>query len=114
MDWVTQKVHMSCCPPSCGKQVTSSRLDAPIEPGDAIRVAFLLSESEEFIRVTTTPSQCLAQEAMLEKESEQKLQFEKTLPKCYQDFKDVFSKDAFAHLPSRKPWDHAIKLIPEA
>jgi len=114
VDWVTQKVCMSCCPPSCGKQATSSRLDAPLEPGDAIGVAFLSSGSEEFIQVLTTPSQCLAQEAMLKKESEQELQFEKTIPKCYQDFEDVFSKDAFTHLPSQKPWDHAIKFIPEA
>ncbi len=40
--------------------------------------------------------------------------FEEMVPQCYQDFKDVFSKEAFNELPLRKPWDHAIDLVPEA
>src|SRR5260221_260128 len=30
------------------------------------------------------------------------------------DFTDVFSEEAFAHIPPRKAWDHAIELHPDA
>src|SRR5260221_4048439 len=35
-----------------------------------------------------------------------------TVPEHYKDFADVFSEEAFAHLPPRKAWDHAIALHP--
>src|SRR5260221_5307229 len=34
--------------------------------------------------------------------------------KCYKDFTDVFSEEAFAHLPPCKAWDHTIELHPDA
>src|SRR5258707_15668093 len=34
--------------------------------------------------------------------------------KHYKDFADVFSEEAFTHLPPRKVWDHAIELHPDA
>jgi len=40
--------------------------------------------------------------------------FEDIVPKPYQQFKDVFSKESFEELPDQKKWDHAIKLIPDA
>jgi hypothetical protein len=36
------------------------------------------------------------------------------VPTHLHDFEDVFSKALFDHLPDRKIWDHAIKLIPGA
>src|SRR5258708_10418555 len=36
------------------------------------------------------------------------------VPECYKDFADVFSEEAFAHLPPHKAWDHAIELHPNA
>ncbi len=33
---------------------------------------------------------------------------------CYRDFADVFSEEAFTHLPPHKAWDHAIELQPDA
>jgi hypothetical protein len=38
--------------------------------------------------------------------------FEEMVPSTYHDYKDVFSKEEFDALPPRKPWDHAIDLIP--
>src|SRR5260221_52322 len=32
----------------------------------------------------------------------------------YKDFADVFSEEAFAHLPPHKAWDHTIELHPDA
>src|SRR5258707_13554465 len=36
------------------------------------------------------------------------------VPEHYKDFADVFSEEAFAHLPPHKVWDHAIELHPNA
>jgi len=47
-------------------------------------------------------------------ESEEK-SFEETVPKEYWKFREsVFDKKSFDQLPPRRPWDHAIELIPEA
>lgn len=37
---------------------------------------------------------------------------EVTLPEQYNEFADVFAKENFDSLPKRRPWDHAIELIP--
>src|SRR5882672_1623324 len=38
---------------------------------------------------------------------------EYTVPKPYQEFKDVFSKKSFDELLDCKKWDHAIELVPD-
>ncbi len=38
--------------------------------------------------------------------------FEEVVPNWCRDFKDLFDKDNFDELLKPKPWDHAIKLIP--
>src|SRR5258708_2471361 len=38
---------------------------------------------------------------------------ESAIPECYKDFADIFSEEAFAHLPPRKAWDHSIELHPD-
>ena len=40
--------------------------------------------------------------------------FEDIIPKPYQEFKDIFTKECFNKIQDRKKWDHAIKLIPDA
>jgi len=41
------------------------------------------------------------------------MHFEDIVPKPYQEFKDVFTKESFDELLYWKKWDHAIKLIPD-
>ena len=36
------------------------------------------------------------------------------IPSKYKQFESVFAKDEFDSLPPRRPWDHAIELIPDA
>ena len=40
--------------------------------------------------------------------------FEEIVPEAYHEFKleDVFDKETFDELPFRRPWDHAIELLP--
>ncbi|SJL10872.1 uncharacterized protein ARMOST_14267 [Armillaria ostoyae] len=40
--------------------------------------------------------------------------FEEMVPADYRSFHDLFSKENFDELPERKPWDHAIELVPNA
>ncbi|SJL14237.1 uncharacterized protein ARMOST_17693 [Armillaria ostoyae] len=44
----------------------------------------------------------------------EKKTFEQLVPESYRDFKDLFTKENFDDLPVRKPWDHAIELVPNA
>ena len=37
--------------------------------------------------------------------------FKDIVPKPYQEFRDVFTKESFNELPDQKKWDHAIELI---
>ena len=70
----------------------------------------LTLEWEERICATSTPSQRLAEEA----QAQQAHPSRSAIPEHYKDFADVFSEEAFAHLPLRKAWDHAIELHPDA
>ncbi|SJL09551.1 uncharacterized protein ARMOST_12931 [Armillaria ostoyae] len=47
-------------------------------------------------------------------EEKEKKTFEQMVPESYRDFEDLFSKENFDDLPVRKPWDHAIELVPNA
>src|SRR5258708_21362957 len=58
----------------------------------------------------STPSQRLAEEAQAQRVCPP----ESAIPERYKDFADIFSEEAFAHLPPRKAWDHTIELHPDA
>ena len=36
------------------------------------------------------------------------------VPKPYQEFKDIYAKEAFNDLLDWKKWDHTIKLVPDS
>src|SRR5258708_7037663 len=118
VDWVSQKVSMTRCPPSCNGHVLpksnpppwKSAPPLPFGQEDAVYVILLTLEWEEHICATSTPLQRLAEEAWAQRVHLP----ESAIPKCYEDFADVFSEEAFAHLPPRKAWDHAIDLHPDA
>jgi len=88
---------MSRCPDTCG--IEKKGKDT-LESGD--QLFFLAIEEEpEKINATLTISQQLAQQLA---ESAPKKSFKDLVPKSYQDFKDIFSKESFDQLPLRKPW----------
>src|SRR5258707_244907 len=70
----------------------------------------LTPEWEECICATSTPSQRLAEEAQAQRACLSR----STILEQYKDFADVFSEEAFAHLPPHKAWDHAIDLHHDA
>src|SRR5258707_2251385 len=77
---------------------------------DMVYVILLTSKWGEHIYTALAPSQRLEEEARAQRVHPPK----STIPKCYKDFADIFSEEAFAHLPPHKAWDHAIELHPDA
>src|SRR5258708_6823114 len=110
VDWAAQKVSMTRCPTDSNRRVLKPQLEPPLKPGDTVYAILLTPEWEECICATLTPSQRLAEEA----QAQQAHPPGSTVPEHYKDFTDVFSEQAFAHLPPRKAWDHAIELHPNA
>src|SRR5258708_6638829 len=84
-------------------------MEPTLEPGDTVYAILLTPEWEERICATLTPSQRLAEEA----QAQQAHLPGSTVPKRYKDFADIFSEEAFTHLPPCKAWDHAIELHPD-
>ena len=106
--------------PEDSDDLESSDLPFDLEEGDRVWVSGLLpEEAEEHINATSTISQRLA-EGFLRNSAPQPEQT--TLPSSphgpvpdYQSlFHRVFSEAEFLKLPERRPWDHAIELIPGA
>ena len=50
--------------------------------------------------------------AIVAGESKQTKTFKEVVPEAYHEYKDVFAKETFDELPPRRPWDHAIELLP--
>jgi len=93
---------MTRCPESCGTteqgiHPTSSKPSGPA--------------SSERVRATSTISTRLAEVA---KETSQPAHLDDLIPRPYQAFREVFSKESFDELPDWKEWDHTIELTPDA
>ena len=82
--------------------------ETAIKEGDRIFATTVPPEAE-FINATSTTSQRLAEaHAKISKDPRD------GLPENFYDYLDVFSKESFDVLPTCKPWDHAIELIPDS
>jgi len=69
------------------------------------------SPQAEHIRATTTVSQWLVEGFQ---QNSQPADHERHIPPHLRNFHSAFSKDSFNELPRTKPWDHTIKLTPNA
>ncbi|CAK5268475.1 unnamed protein product, partial [Mycena citricolor] len=81
--------------------------DDSLEAGD--RIFCTRFNPSENIRATSTVSQRLA-EAFAKNSAPPR----DSIPEWAREFEDVFSKESFDNLPERRPWDHAIELVPDA
>ncbi|SJK98310.1 uncharacterized protein ARMOST_01575 [Armillaria ostoyae] len=84
------------------------RWDEELEDGDTI---LAVNMEEELVIRAVHHANDLAAAANAEKPTKT---FEEMVPPDYRSFRDLFSKENFDELPERKPWDHAIELIPNA
>ena len=80
------------------------------EEGDQTFVVFV-DQGTETISAGSTVSQQLAEQTA---EFAPIKYFKDLIPKPYQEFRDIFSKESFDQLPPQKQWDHAIELTPGA
>ena len=76
--------------------------ECTLKEGDRIWVVYLQPEGEH-VHATGTPSQRLAQEAYRAAPMS-------TIPKEFQQYAEVFTKETFDKLPEHRKWDHGIEL----
>ncbi|SJL08165.1 uncharacterized protein ARMOST_11528 [Armillaria ostoyae] len=82
--------------------------DEELEEGDRI---LTINMEEELVIRAIHHANNLTAAAHAEKP---KRTFEEMVSPDYRSFRDLFSKENFDELPERKPWDHAIELVPNA
>lgn len=125
IDWQSQTISFSRCPEECNyTEPLQDPDDAEEEPrfdpnvqleeGDRIFVMDwkrYLHLDKSHIRAHQTTATRLAEEQHRHKPSQS---FAELVPPPYHPFKDVFAKESFDELPSRRPWDHTIELIPDS
>ncbi|SJL14672.1 uncharacterized protein ARMOST_18137 [Armillaria ostoyae] len=113
INWETGTVIFGRC--SCVKNPfplpdadPDDRWDEELEDGDMI---LAVNMEEELVIRAVHHANDLAAAANAEKPQKT---FEEMVPSDYRSFHDLFSKENFDELPERKPWDHAIELVPNA
>jgi hypothetical protein len=87
-----------------------------LEEGDRVWATGLLPKAE-YVQATSTISQQLAETFAKNTELHPTLPTggrgsKDLVPDYVKMFGQVFSEEGFAELPNRKPWDHAIELVP--
>jgi len=97
---------------------TASDIPFDIEEGDWVWATGLIPEAQ-YIQASSTISQRLAEGFAKNAEANPTLPTggsgsKDPVPDYVKIFGQVFSEEGFAKLPNRKPWDHAIELVPGA
>ena len=119
IDWQDKKIKFSRCPGVCYQ---TSEANEPEDKIDENRSQTIELDDEQLlaikigqpkldrfkIRAKSNFATDIA-EANQEKQT-----WEEIVPKHYLPYKEVFEKQTFDQLPPRRPWDHAIELIPNA
>ena len=90
INWITRNIQFDRCPSSCQ-----------------------IPETKAFVKIRTfaTKSTELAAAAAAK---QPKKTFEEIVPLSLHVFRDIFEPSSFDEFPNRKPWDHAIDLLPTA
>jgi hypothetical protein len=101
---------------SSNDEPATSNIPFDIEEGDRIWATGLIPEAQ-YVQATSTISQRLAEGFARNSEAKPILPtggsgLKDPIPDYVKIFGQVFSEEGFAKLPNRKPWDHAIELVP--
>ena len=102
--------------PNC--EPPTSDIPFDLEEGDHVWATGLLPKAE-YIQATSTISQRLAENFAKNTEPHPTLPtgrrgLKDLVPDYIKMFGQVFLEEGFTKLPNRKPWDHAIELVPSA
>ena len=111
VDWKKQEMKFSRCPGTCWDRShvkePEDEMD-PMEPlaeGEKLLAVYI---GEQELRTRSMATDIAAKEASIAK----KRTLEEVVPRHYLGHRKVFEKETFDELPPRRPWDHAIELIP--
>lgn len=117
-------VEFTRCPQSC---VRIARVDVKEEEVDDAEDRFFMIDADAYARsiqthneemercIRITKLRATAMDIAIEQSKHKKMKsFDEMVPPVYHDFVDVFQEDTFDQLPTRRPWDHAIELVPGA
>lgn len=112
IDWRSQKITFSRCPPECNMQGTEEtegwKPEEALEEGESILMVDFAEHID--LRVKATQAQQMAEEADRDREK----MTEDAVPEQYREYIKVFAKESFDRLPQKRPWDHAIELKPDS
>ena len=100
IDWKAKTLQFTC-----KNEHTPGLLDQEIDNEEVEPEWFFMINFEYFRNLSTDI-------AIAAGESKQMKTFEEIVPEAYHEYKDVFAKETFDELPSCRPWDHAIELLP--
>jgi len=115
IDWAKSEVEFDRCPIECMPLLRETHPEdeeidyEDLEDGEKIIVVDVRQEIQ--LRAFQTKSSKLAEEAQ---RSSPRKTFDASVPSCYHGYEHVFTKEAFDEIPARRPWDHAIELVPGA
>lgn len=124
IDWRRGTLEFDRCPDVCNYNIRCMDVEdasedgydpeAHMDEGDRLFILdyrTYLGLDHAHIRAKSTWSQELAEREGTERPLKT---FQDIVPRHYHDFAEVFAKKEFESLPGRRPWDHAIELIPDA
>jgi hypothetical protein len=110
IDWRSQRIVFSRCPPECNMKGnefrTGVRKEEALEEGESILMVDFAEHID--LRLKETQAQKIAEEANKGREQ----MTEDSIPEQYREYVKVFAKESFDSLPERRPWDHVIELKP--
>ncbi|KAF9796506.1 hypothetical protein IEO21_10991 [Rhodonia placenta] len=118
IDWESGSLKLSRCPETCNTRKTGRMEQAATARDTGVRPTArrpweqgitLPGAPQLFVAAGHTYSQLFAEEEIKKKVVKTA---EESVPKQYHEFLKVFSKEASERLPERKPYDHAIELVP--
>ena len=106
IDWKTNKIKFRC-----SNDYTPGLIDKGDDDEKGVESERIFQlDIESYLQ--STHSNLATEFAIKARAAKQKQTFEDVVPKTYHEYKDVFDKENFDELPPRRPWDHAVELLP--
>ena len=106
IDWTQQKIEFTCVDNHLPSLIPVENEEEEIGH-DKDEERLFRVDIESYIQANT------AMELAIKKDKEKYLKtFENIVPDHYHKFKDIFDKENFDELSPKRPWDHAVELLP--
>ena len=116
IDWKNEKLKFTRCPQECFPETMALEPEdemEPMDPNEDRILAVHIGYEELLPHLTIEEIRAKSNFATDIAEAQQKTRtWEEIVPPAYRKFNKVFEKKTFDALPPRRPWDHAIEIIP--